>query len=785
MRRINALVLWSLVAIGASLAGSPKDAGAQRPIGLSEFRDFTLEYTDASSNIQSVSNGDAYTSYFFPYLQYVVHLWQIKIPGTVPVKEVWVGLFVDPFQQEYFAGHYHPMGLPAGWKVNHLEQRFKLFFEEGGAVPPVALSRMAIFLPKVYGPTIYYCDDTHDIVPRYPTFLQTQQVIVTDLEEGGALSMICEDDNGIRKDFGFRTDGTKTGAEIVFRYNAPRFEFGAGYTLPAYQSSPWLWIAKFDEDYSLRFKNEFDLYDQAIDWYRNRQLMRPNSYLSKRTPGPLKIHPYVDDSKFAIGVGASLSTVMVGHQFDLSSTYRTDVLDGFTSLHGSNMLLYHLGWSVESTLNGPALPDAYAGILPGHAAMLSEADAMSMGIKSTAYMLPAVISTDSAHYGGLASDLVVESDGSDVTIALSEYPANSYKLLSWYPEPVTSIYTSVSAHQILDTHGFDGVYLDAITASRFSYAFHQHGHPDGQNEQWLGIDRLITDIRGVASSLSLPNPILFHETPTDAIMTDASGMDFNAVTFEEFSMTKMTYSGKEVPGYAAVFAWDPNTNLPDAPGYVQQLAHCMVAGVRPLILWPEVTGLMPTKPQDDPAFADFVTLLQEYCDDWDTVWGPIMCGRQLLPLDPASYITSVVVPLGGDAANDPIERWRVPGFQPKPNSIGSQPARLSQIGVPAILGCPCIPDGQRKPRVNLLRWTDPKMAAQRNAPPSSPLRKTVEEVKVLLSARNIGARPGDIIRLRRPGKGSVVVGRLPLDPKAKIPITVSFPSIGRATLEIE
>jgi hypothetical protein len=343
---------------------------------------------------------------------------------------------------------------------------------------------------------------------------------------------------------------------------------------------------------------------------------------------------------------------------------------------------------------------------------------------------------------------------------------------------------------VLDTHGFDGVYLDALSPAPSSYAYHQHSHPSAGNEQWLGIDKLLTDIRGIATSLSLPKPILFHETPTDCLQTDASGIDFNAVVFEQASITKMTYSGKEVPGVCAVFAWDPNTNLPDAPGFVQQLAHCMVSGVRPLILWPEIdsggTRLMPTNPQNDSNFDDFVTLLKDYCDNWDTVWGPIMCGRQLLPLDPSSFITSVIVPIDADANNDPITRWKIPGLEPIKDSIGSQPNVLTKIPVPAILGCPFVPDGGGKPRINLLRWTDPKMAAQRNAPPSSPLRKLVEDVTVYLSARNLaGARGGDIIRLEMPGQGSIVVGRIPLNPNQRIPINVQFSSIGRATLKIE
>jgi hypothetical protein len=758
-RRRLLLGVVTVVVLATTAAAQPAN------YGLTSYEHFTLQYTTFEGKTVQVTEGDSYIPrYYFPWLSYLVTLWQIKIPGSRPQREVWVGAFVNPYIHEHFMGFFHPAGMPPGWRVDFLEQEFDVLFKT-----PPDLRDQRIAIPQVYGPTFYTADQVRRVLELYPTFLETQQITLVDTANGGSLSMAANDDGACRKRLGFESDGTPSGVKFLVRYLPEQGVYGPSF---------FLWLPAWQVRFGYLLKG----FEEAVEWYRNEQLSRPGSFLSRRTPAASKIHPAARDCMFAVGVGASLSTVVLPNgQYDISSNYRSDVLGYFTALHGDHMQIYHLGWYPE-TPEAPLLaPDCCRSITPGHAALIAEASGLNRRVRSVGYTWPGVMHPGSAHY---APGLVrLDKDGSLSTFTNNAWPGVSYRHLCWYVPATTAVYTSLLAGGMLGPLGFAGAYLDSLSAAPTCYGLYQHAHPFGRNEQQVGLERLVSDLRAnTPPRLGLP-PLLLNETPTDCMATDGSALDVNTWDEDYYNLFRMTYSGEEWPCYGVVFGWDTVFNRPSGFEYARELANCLAGGARPVVLWPEMHGLMPTDPAADPEFAEFRALLSSYVQNFEGFWKDILFGRHYDPLDPADVLNTIIVPsvpLGG--SNDPVtDRWRLPGYRPRETGAGCYPSPLrgnASAAVMAGLFEPSSKPGRRC--LVLFRWTDPAMARRLQLPPSHPLYNRDEQVTLRLSAQNLKTRTGALVRLfDLDSRQWVTLGRLPsLWTEKTAPTRVDFPRYG-------
>jgi hypothetical protein len=764
--------LGSVVLVLAIGSGGAAILGAQPSnFGLSSYEHFTLQYTTFEGKTVQVTEKDAYIpGYQFPYGPFLVTLWQIKIPDTAPVREVWVGAFVHLAIHEYFMGFFHPTGMQPGWRVDFLEQRFDVAFK---VEPDPRNLRMAY--PRVYGPTFFTADRPVRRLDLYPTFLQTQLIALEDTAQGGSLCLSTNDDLARRKWLGFEMDGTTSGIRFMARWIPEQGLYDPLFIL-------WL------PTWQVRFGYLLSGFEEAVDWYRKEQLARPTSFLSSRTPASSTIHPAIRDSMFAVGVGASYSTVVLpSGQYDVSPQYRSDLLDYFVKLHGGDMLLYHLGWSLETPSTPQVIPDAYQDITPGHAALLREARATHQRVRSVGYTLPGIMHPGSTYYD--VNLVRLEKDGSQAIYQTGAWPGVDYRYLCYFPERTTSIYTTVYARTMFNRLGFHGAYLDALSAAPSCYGFHQHAHPVGVNEQLVGINRMIASIRSNATIRNDGKPILFNETPTDCMTTDATALDINTWDPAYWNIHRMTYTGEEWPCIGVVFGWDETLQKPSGLEYTRELANVLAGGVRPLILWPELHGMMPTDPASDPEFAEFRALLTSYVKNYDSFWREIIFGRQFEPLDPDDLMSPVITPVAPLlSSGDPVtDMWRLPGYRPRESGKGCYPSPLRSRSSASVFAGLSEPAGQTGRRcLVLFRWTDPEMAKRLQLPSTHPLHDTNVRATIQASPRNLKARLGAVIRLYDvASKQWAVLGRLANEANTRVTLNVDFTAPGVKVLVID
>jgi hypothetical protein len=757
---------WSRLACTLVLTMSITAAVSAQPsnYGLSSYEYFKLQYTNFEGKHVKVEETDSYIpKYYFAWFDYLVTLWQIKIPGTNPEREVWVGAFGNPRDHVHFMGYFHPQGMPPGWRVDFLEQEFHVAFKS-----EPDLKDQRIGFPEVYGPTFYTADKKKKKLGLYPTFLQTQQVTIEDTKNGGCICITSNDDRGMRKMLGFETNGRADGVKFLVRYLPEQ-----GLLEP----NPIIWLP----NWQIHFGYLLNGFEDAVDWYRAEQLKRPGSFLSQRYPGSQTMHPAVRECKFAVGVGATYSTIVLPNgQFDVSPKYRSNILNYFAKLHGDGMQLYHLGWNEEAPLAPLLMPDTYKTITPGHAALIKEADLLNKRIRSVGYSLPDLIHPGSPDYN--ANLVRLEKNGTQSTFTSPNWPGIAYRWLCYYPKATSDIYTNIYAKSMLGSLGFAGAYLDALSAQPLCYNFHGHQHPYGENEQLLGINRMVEGIRKTAPPRFGMPPMLFNETPTDSLPTDGSAIDTNTWDKDYWNIFRMMYDGQEYAYYAVVFGWDPSKNRPSGLEYTRELANALAGGARPIILWPEIEGLMPADPTVDFDFVEFRALLEAYIRDWDVFWKDIILGRQFEPLNPNDILSSIITPptpLGKN--DDPVTtKWRLPGYEPKKDG-GCKPSRLRGSPSASVMTGLAEPKGLSGRRaVILYRWTDPRMARYRNWPTTSPLWQKTVKVTLRLSAQNTKSKPGALIRLYDPvTKRYTNLGRLPLKRTDKTgPINVEFQRYG-------
>jgi len=801
------LALLCMIGVGglAPAQWHPKAPSYDGNYRLDSYEHFILTLIDPLGASVQLEETDAYTVKDTTYGYYPGKLWKIKVPGTSPEREVWVKAYTNYAKDRFLMSYCHPDGIAPGWRVESLEQQFHIGFKTP-IDPFTAKEKFAI--PIVYGPTFYSPLDVvvnHGGVVSgyYPTFLQTQQLSLLhdpgDLESGDCMSMITDDDRGNRKVLGVKIEGLPPVIKFFARYIPEQ-----GTTEP----NPDGW--------TLPYRVHFGFFsgglDEAINWYRDEQLSRWGSFLRSRMPACLTMHPHIRACKFVVGVGTSYGPdILPWGQPDMSQQYRQDMLNYFSFVHGDNMLLYHLGWWQESPYNPPpntpghdpilaliqtfippafylpqVYPSMFGTIAPGHAALIAEARARNA--RSVGYTLPVVQSPFLDSYDPDAARL--DEDGAVVDFNAGR-PEGAHAALCWYQRKTTDVFTSLYVNSVFGQLGFAGAYLDALSPQPLCYGFQPHHHPLGRNEQLLGIDRLLCQIRShYVWRRQLP-PMLINETPSDCLMTDGSALDYNATNPDYYNLFAMTYGGEEFPKFGVVFGLNPFTYGPDGYEYLLQLSSALASGARPLILWPEYhlppvveeaipslkglgfpTSPLAVDPVKEPWFPVFLNLLNSYSANWDGFWRDIMLGRRLQPLDPTEIVVDSIInpPPPPPYPADPVtSRWRLPGWRPCLTGPGCHLKRLSDHPHPTVFHGLFEPKDQPGRRcLVMVRWSDPSLAEKLKLPSTHPVCKPLERVRLRLSAKNTRARPGGRMRLfnvrTRRWKE---LGNLPYNPEEK------------------
>ncbi len=656
-----------------------------------------------------------------------------------------------------------PTRIPTGWRTDWVQRHFAV-----GTVTARPAGRLRVVYPKVYGPTLYSLANAADTMNRYPTFLQTQQVTLEDLDTGECISLIVPEDRGRRKGIGFVSDGT---GAIEFRVRfIPEQDWPD-------DPNPYGWVAP----YRVCFGYFDGGFGEAIDWYRAQQLARPGSFLRSRLPAAVRVHPKLRAAKYVMAIGASASPVVLPNgQFDISPAYRAALLNTFGGLHGDGMLFYHLGWYLETPNVAPVLPDAYRAITPGHAALIAEADALDRGFGSVGYTLPGVADLGATDFA--AGVVRTESDGSDAVVTLPGQFTPNYRSLTFWPRATTDLVAPTYTDMVAES-GFAGAYLDALSAAPLSYSFAAHMHPRLLNEQKLGIDRLVRKVRFDVRRASGERPVLVNETPTDSLPVDGGALDTYTFLPNYANVFRMTYTGLEWPVFSLVWAIDDRTGLFGPSIYTLLLANALASGAKPLILWPEFQGLIPTDPLSDPAYLPFMSLLANYVANYDTFWKQIMEGRTYEALDPFDVVAgTVTLPTPAPTVTDLVsKRWRLPGWRPDPNGSGCVSPVVGGMPCRSIVHGVFEPAGQPGRRVVVVcRWTDPAIAQSRNAPSTHWMHNARETVTLNLCARNVCcAQGGGRVRLYDPSSRSYSdLGRLSSNRSQRTPFTLQFDGCG-------
>ncbi len=755
--RTRCALAAAVVAIGIGWGAAR--VGAQTTIALSSYERFEIEYRGPGGGTRLFTEQDARLKYYVGAGPVLVTVWHVTLGAGY---EVIIGAFNDVPSLAHFMGFVHLGGVPPGWQVVRLRQYFDIAFAGNPRV-----GDLRFVAPIVYGPTHYDASVAQSVIGAYPTFLQAQFVAIEDVVNGGALALAADDDLGRPKRIGFVSGGATNQLSFVAEYVPQRGERNP---------LPPLWLP----GYSMRFGyRKADLAD-AIAWYRTEQSRRPSSFLSRRQA--VGQHPDLANAMFAVGVGAVTSTLQrPSGQYDLTRPYRNDVLSYFRGLHGPGMQLYHLGWWEAVPTVADVYPDAFGAITPGHRALINAG--VRVGTRSVGYTLPGVLSTLSIYAGAAPPRL--DEDGSIATVVLPDFPNHVYHGLTYYPSTTTTIYGGVYDRMVTQL-GFDGAYLDALSPWPQSFSYFRDAHPPGRNAEWLGIERLLADIRGRFVGRG---PVLFCETPTDCVHTDASAIDLNNWDPDYWNVFAMIYDGVEWPRYSVVYGWSVAQNAPSGTEYAREFANCLAGGAKPVILWPEDVGVFPTDPRSDPEFAPLVSMLRDYVQNYASFWRGIIEGRVLQPLDPAQIVAPYIPQPSALANRDPVtDRWRLPGYRPRVGGSGCVPPDRRVTGSSAVFTGLVEPAGRPGTRCLVLyRWTDPTMAHREARPAGHPLHDATVTVRLRLSARRLQASPGARIRLIDVSTRSVQeLGHLPSEPGALTPpIDVVFSAPGAKAIVID
>lgn len=743
--------------LGCTMVLAPDARADGCNFSIADATKFTMSFTDDTGATVTITEADANgprgRCWCFGH-----RAWLYKVDLGTTGRDVWVKLYGTRSGSLNGVMYFFPQGIPTGWRTNWIQRHFTV-----GQETPAAATDLRVIFPKVFGPTFRSAAVAQQGMELYPTFLQTQQVTLENTATGDCLTMITEDDRARRKEMGFATDGAG-GVEFMFRW-IPEQDFPT-------DPNPYGWWSP----YYARFAAVEGGFGEAIDYYRREQLFRPGSFLRSRLPVASKAHPKLREAKYVMAIGTSLGPVVLPNgQFDLSPAYRAALLNTFGTIHGNGMLFYHLGWFAETPGVGATYPDAYGTILPGHAALLAESAALDKDFASVGYTLPGVVSVGSTNF---SPDVVVlDADGQEDTIVL---PGNSsvYRRLSFWPEDSTDLL----APQYVDlvrNKGFAGAYMDAITAAPISYTFASQNHPRRFNEQQLGIERLVSTIKTDLQNNDNIRPILVNETPTDSLPLDGSALDTYTFDPSLRNVFRMTYTGLEWYYFSLVWAIDDRTGLFGPSIYTFLLGNALASGARPLVLWPEFAGVIPTDPLTDPAYLPFISLLASYSANYDSFWRQIIEGRTYDQLSPFDVVAgTVTLPTPAPSVQDLLaDKHRLPGWKPRNGLPGCTP--------PYLAGGTCCPifhgvfqpsDNPNRRCVVLCRWTDPQIATARNAPANHWMHKQNESVSLKLCRRNVKCSGGNgNVSLYCPDTQTYQpLGTLSNDPDVKTTFTVTF-----------
>lgn len=706
-------------------AAFPSTAGRYR---VADYRSLTIQYArpdgtilrlDATSGAPGETRIDA-TDH--------ITAWRLR---TSAGHDVELSAHTDLRGATFAVSWKHFPSLPPGWRVDFVEQRFRI------AESAPNREGQRVVLPRVYGPTIHDLEPGTSTRELYPTFLQTQQMTLEDVGRRDCLTVWCDDDRGRKKTMGFEV--TPDGVEFVVRYIPDLRLSGA-------DASTWR------APYRVRIRRSLRGLADAIDWYRREQLKRPDSFLSRRVRATPRIHPAIERSRFAVAVYAIYSDHRTaGGRYDLSPKYRDDALEAFCDLHGDDLLLFHLGWTDGADGERDVLPDACARIKNGHAALLDSA-AKRHAVHSVAYTWPSRADAESVHFD--ADSCRVNKDGS--LFAPWRNETANYRMWCF----ATAGFQRTWRHywQTVAGHGFDGIYLDGVAPGQFCYAHDRHGHGVDGNGQLAGLHALLGFVRQ-HPGCRLATPMTFSETPVDCLHTDASGLDHYHWDRRVTNIFALTYSGSEWPTFRKVFGWNYEQNRVDGLAYARDLANALVGGARPLVLWPELRGLIPTDPRTAPELREFVHLLAEYSRNWDGFWRGIMSARRLESLSSRDF--------------------RCPQVVAPPQSGERDPIAFPVVAHGLFEHAP----GQRC--LVLYCWTDSALASRNGHGPRDPGRVDDAVATVRLSAHNLSARPGQQVRLLDVSTGQITsVGCLPAVGSRAVEVRVPFRARGAKALLI-
>lgn len=711
---------WSVAALAALwiplVAASPVCADF-------DFADadlFVVRYVDAGSGVVTIGPADATAFQLLPSPTGVIGKWSVPVLGTT--AHVYVGLaVVDATTTRWSIGIVHTRSLPAGWRVEYVDRRFALRHTSKIAAPSDVLH-----IAKTYGPTRHVATIGWDDKALYPNFLQTQQATLENTTDGGAISLLIDDDSGHRKSIVYRTSSSTDVRELSVR------------SYPENEPLDWLFVPAYD----VVLRGGLRGLDGALAWYRTFKKASPNSFLSRRAAEPR--HPLLVSHRFTVAIGAVQTGRPVGVRFDLTPGYRNAVLRDFGGLHGGGMFVYHLGWENSvSTVGQCILPDIALGIMPGYRSMLVQAGAQ--GHFNIPYFLPIWVNQNSVFYD--ATQLRTGPDGTpDVQMFAPCGLSGPFGLYSWQAPGTAPLYDNVVVDTMIQQHGFDGCYLDALDASTFSYNL-AHDPPAGQNEQLAGIEQWIAGARARARTTVSTELLLANETPTEVFGTDISALDPSAVGNGGLNLFRRTYTGAEWPTVSAIEGLHPILMS-------YQLARVLADGTRPLIVWPEWDGVYPQSIASSAGHAGFWSMLRGYVQRFQGARFDRVIDGALLARVPAVQVNTI----------PPI-------------------AALSGVGgewnqsVPAIFHGVFAPTHGSDSRViPLARWTDPSpsVIGDLGLPTSHPLRNAGETIVLPLGKAVLGLNPSQryVVRVYDTLTGATqTVGQLPALPSATLSVT--------------
>jgi hypothetical protein len=688
---------------------------------------YTIQYESDTGKTTTLTIQDAKSFQLIPIPGGIVGYWTLSFLG----KDValYIALMpVDGTAARWRIAVLHPAGLPLGWRLTRLEQRFGLRQTYAGAA-----RADRCHIAKVYESTAYPAGRDQNVTARYPNFLQTQQVTLVNDADRRAASLVAEDVNAHRKFMGFRCTANGELREIYVAH-IPENLGQDPFFVPAYSV-----VLKTGIQNGL---------NGALRWYRAVQKRQAQSFLSRRTAGGP--HAFLKHNKFIVFAGAAKTQKSVGKRYDLTDAYVRDVLDTFGALHGKGLMMYYMGWQNDTGTRQNLWPEMFDTILPGYRKLVAAAKAR--GYRNIPYFWPSVFSPHSRHYD--ATTLRVDRKDRVATVEEKTTKTN-LGVMSWYSKLAERVYTPLIADTMMQGFGFDGAYLDALEASSFCY---RKNNPTGENEQHIGIERWLGGLRRYLDARKRAH-FFTNETPTEVFSTDMSGLDITKPGHDGLNLFRRTYTGREWPTTHLVLA-------AHSLHYQLSLLRGLVEGARPTVIWPEFDGMIPSQANKSATFKRFLSLLQTYSQNYDQGFHVAIDG--LLKAQLPTFETTMIPEV--KALQYDEYAW----FRP----------------TPAVLHGVFAPDADSNQRTVLLaRWTshDAAQIDGLNLPASHPLKNVTETVKLGLSktALDLDATKTYEIKLYDPNtKTTRSLGRLPADADTEIKLSVTLAAASFQLLQV-